>query len=335
MSKSDPIEKALDRLAELRHRDPSPQHTEEIRRFLTHKSNLVAAKAANLVKEQRRSEFVPDLVSAFQRFIANPAQLDKRCAALTGITEALYELDYSEPDIYLRGLRHVQMEASFGPPVDAAAALRGISGQALLRTPYKDGMRAVLPLLVDREPPARIGGVRALATNGGSAGALLLRLKVLTGDSEPEVIVECFLGLLSSAAEESLSFIADFMDSEDPATSDAAIWALGQSRLPAAFKRLRDKCERTIARDRRMRVLSAIAMLRLEIAIEFLCSIISNENQTAASDALNALAQFKSNRSIREAVSTAVRKRHDENLQRAFVREFGQNESEPKLRSPH
>ncbi len=91
MSKSDPIEKALDRLAELRHRDPSPQHTEEIRRFLTHKSNLVAAKAANLVKEQRRSEFVPDLVSAFQRFIANPAQLDvpplpeslKRCMSWT------------------------------------------------------------------------------------------------------------------------------------------------------------------------------------------------------------------------------------------------------------
>ena len=334
MSKSDPIEKALDRLAELRHRDPSPQHTEEIRRFLTHKSNLVAAKAANLVKEQRRSEFVPDLVSAFHRFIANPARLDKRCAALTGITEALYELDYSEPDIYLRGLRHVQMEASFGPPVDAAAALRGISAQALMRTRYKDAITAVLHLLVDPEPPARIGAVRALATNGGSAGALLLRLKVLTGDSEPEVIVECFLGLLNSAAEESLSFIADFMDSEDQATSDAAIWALGQSRLSAAFKRLRDKWERTIARDRRMRVLSAIAMLRLEIAIEFLCSIISTENQTAASDALNALAQFKSNRSIREAVSTAVRKRHDENLQRAFVREFGQNESEPKLRSP-
>ena len=123
MSKSDPIEKALDRLAELRHRDPSPKHTEEIRRFLTHRSNLVAAKAANLVKEQRRSEFVPDLVSAFQRFIANPAQLDKRCPALTGITEALYELDYSEPDIYLRGLRHVQTfgrtaEVQFGSDDD-------------------------------------------------------------------------------------------------------------------------------------------------------------------------------------------------------------------------
>jgi len=327
MSKCDPIERALDRLAELRHRDASPQDIDEIRRFLTHKSNLVVSKAAKLVAEQHRSEFVPELVSSFHRFMANPAQLDKRCAALTGITEALYQMDYCEPDIYLQALRHVQMEASFGPPVDAAAALRGISAQALLRTRHKDAVAAVLPLLVDREPPARIGAVRALATNGGTAGALLLRLKVLTGDSEPEVISECFLGLLSSAPEESLRFVADSMDADDQAISDAAIWALGQSRLPAAFEELRNKWERTIARDQRMRLLSATAMLRLESAIEFLCSIISTENQTTASDALNALATFKANSNIREAVATAVRKRGDNILQRTFAREFGENKS--------
>lgn len=327
MSKSDPIERALDRIAALRHLDPPLATTEEIRSFLLHKSNLVVAKAAKLVEEQRRSEMVPDLVSAFQRFMANPAQNDKRCAALTGITEALYEMDYCEPEIYLQGLRHVQMEASFGPPVDAAAALRGISAQALLRTRYKDGISAVLPLLVDHEPPARIGAVRALATNGGSAGALLLRLKVLTGDSEPEVIAEGFLGLLSSAPEDSLGFIADFVDVEDQAISDAAIWALGQSRLPAAFEVLRNKWERTAARDQRMRVLSAIAMLRVEIAIEFLCSIIATENQTTASDALNSLATFKSNSNIRDAVASAVRKRRDEKLQSTFEREFEEKKS--------
>lgn len=328
MSKSDPIEKALDRVAELRRLGPSLRTSEEIRSFLSHKSNLVVAKAAKLAAEQRRSEMVPDLVSAFNRFMVNPAQLDKRCAALTGITEALYEMDYSEPDVYPQGLRHIQMEASFGPPVDAAAALRGMSAQALLRTHYKDAISAVLPLLVDREPPARIGAVRALAANGGGAGVLLLRLKVLTGDSEPEVIAECFLGLLSSSAsEDSVSFVTDYIDAEDQAISDAAIWALGQSRLPAAFKRLRDKCERAVARDRRMKILSAIAMLRLDSATEFLCSVISTENQTAAIDALNALATFKSNSSISEAVATAVRKRNDEKLQSAFAREFGQNQS--------
>lgn len=324
MSKSDPIERALDRLAELRHRDPSPYDLDEIRRFVTHKSNLVVSKAAKVAAEQRRSELIPDLVSAFRRFMASPAQLDKRCAALTGITEALYEMDYCEPDIYLQGLRHVQMEASFGPPVDAAAALRGISAQALLRTRYKDALATILPLLVDREPPARIGAVRALASNGGSTGALLLRLKVLTGDSEPEVIAECLLGLLSSAPEDSLAFIAEMADAEDQAASDAAIWALGQSRMPAAFERLKDKWERTIARDERRKILSAMAMLRLESAIDFLSSLIATENQTTATDALNALATFKSNNSIRETVASAVRRRCDEKLQSTFEREFAE-----------
>ncbi len=327
MSKSDPIEKALDRLGELRHRDPSPQDIEEIRKFLAHKSNLLVAKAAKLAAQHRRSELTHDLVAAFHRFMANPAQNDKRCAALTGIAEALYEMDYCEPDIYLKGLKHIQMEASFGPPIDAAAALRGISAQALLRTRYKEAMSTIIPLLVDREPPARIGAVRALATNGGNTGALLLRLKVLTGDSEPEVIAECFLGLLNSAAEDSLRFVAEFLDTEDQAISDAAIWALGQSRLPAAFEPLKAHWEKTIARDQRTTILSGIAMLRLEVGIEFLCSIIETENQTTATDALNALAAFKSNSSIREAVAAAVRKRRDKNLQATFAREFRENES--------
>lgn len=327
MSKPDPIEKALDRVAELRHQHPCSRVTEEIRSFLSHKSNLVVAKAAKLAAELRQSEMVPDLVSAFDRFMANPAQLDKRCAALTGISEALYEMDYSEPEVYLQGLRHIQMEASFGPPVDSAAALRGISAQALLRTRYKEAMTAVLPLLVDREPPARIGAVRALATSGGSPGVLLLRLKVLTGDSEPEVIAECFLGLLSSAPEDSVSFVAGYIEADDQAISDAAVWALGQSRLPAAFERLRDKCQRAVARDQRMKILSAISMLRLDIATEFLCSIISSENQTAAIDALSALATFKSNTGIAEAVATAVRRCSDPALESVFARQFSQNQS--------
>jgi hypothetical protein len=97
--------------------------------------------------------------------------------------------------------------------------------------------------------------------------------------------------------------------------------------LPAAFEALKDKWEKTIVRDQRVRILSGIAMLRLEVGIEFLCSMIATENQTTASDALNALAAFKSNSSIREAVAAAVRKRRDKNLQSTFARQFRENES--------
>src|SRR3954469_10834820 len=72
MSKSDPIEKALNRLGELRHEAPAERTAQEIQQFLTHRSNLVAAKAAKIVGEGRHSQLVPDLVSAFHRFMTNP-----------------------------------------------------------------------------------------------------------------------------------------------------------------------------------------------------------------------------------------------------------------------
>ena len=114
---------------------------------------------------------------------------------------------------------------------------------------YPEALTEVLPLLVDLEPPARIGAVRAFAVNGGSAGALILRLKVMTGDSEPEVLAECFSGLLSSAPEPSLKFVAGYMDAEDESISAAAIWALGQAHSVAAFACLREKWDRTAARS--------------------------------------------------------------------------------------
>src|SRR5579863_6517425 len=186
MSKPDPIESALQAISQLRVAS-SPEHAaKELHAYMRHRSNLVVAKAAKLAGELRLSKLAPQLVVAFDHFMKDPAKLDKRCAAVVEIVSALYQFDYAEPDVYLRGLHHVQMEPSFGVPVDAAAALRGISAQGLLRTRYPHAMEAVLRLLVDPWPPARVGAVRALATNGGDAGLLLLRLKVLTGEPDPD-----------------------------------------------------------------------------------------------------------------------------------------------------
>src|SRR5262249_35095138 len=156
MAKADPIEKALDRIGELRRPEMSDAVRQELCSYLSNRSNLVVAKAAKVTAEQQARELVPELVAAFERFMANPQQLDKRCAAVTEIVGALYEFDYLEPEVYLRGLHHVQKEASFGPPVDTAAALRGMSAQGLVRSHFRDALPAIVPLLVDPEPPARI-----------------------------------------------------------------------------------------------------------------------------------------------------------------------------------
>jgi hypothetical protein len=322
MSKNDPIESALNAIGELRG-EASPQQVEkELRTYLANRSNLVVAKAAKVAGELRVSHAVPELVKGFHRLMKDPAKLDKRCAAVTAIVSALYELDYVEPEIYRVGLRHVQMEASFGPPVDAAATLRGISAQGLLRTRYPRRMDEVLPLLIDREPAARLGAVRALGTNGGDAGLLLLRLKVLTGDEEPDVLAECFSALLAADADQSLAFVAAYLDDDEETTAEAAIWALGQSRLGAAFAALREKWDRTMYVGTRKVLLSAFAASRLPEASEFLYSLLREESLQTARDVLEALAPYAASEAITEAVRSAVEAHGQKSLRDNFREMF-------------
>jgi hypothetical protein len=321
MSKSDPIETALNRLGELRTAPPE-RACKELRTYLGNRSNLVVAKAAKIAAELRLSALTPDMVAAFRRFMKNPQQLDKRCAAVTEITGALYEMDYRESEIYLQGLRHVQKEASFGPPIDTAAALRGMSAQGLVRTSYADALAEVVQLLVDPEPPARLGAIRALASNGGDAGVLLLRLKVLTGDAEPEVVGECFAGLLAAAPGRCLSFVASYVDDEDEATSGLAIWALGESRWLPAFEVLKEKWERAVDRASRKILLAAIAAMRVEESIEFLRSLLETASSQTACDVVVALAIYKGNESIKQSIGGIVQRRGDRRVIEMFEREF-------------
>lgn len=322
MSTADPIERALNEIGELRSHGLRDEQAAKLRGYLKHRSNLVVAKAAKLARELQLSELVPELVAAFDRMWANPAKFDKRCAAMTEIVSALYEFDYREPDIYLRGIRHVQKEASFGPPVDTAALMRGMCAQGLLRTSYRDGLASVTDLLVDPEPPARLGAIRALAANGGEAGSLLLRLKVLTGDEDPETLGECFSGLLANAGESVLAFVARYMDDEEEAIAETAIWALGQSRLSAALTALKEKWERTVDRSVRKTLVAALAASRVQDAIDYLCLKLRDTDVETAKEIVRALANYASSEAIRQAVASAVEDRGERAVVEAFRENF-------------
>ena len=323
MAKNDPIERALNRLSELRHAELSDTMTRELREFLRNRSNLVVAKAAVVVRELSLVALLPDLVAAFSKFIADAPRLDKRCAALTAIASALYELDYVEPEPYLAGIEHVQLEGSYGPPVDEAAKLRAVSALGLLRTRHADRSSEVLQLLVDREPAARIGAIRALGVNGGEAGVLLLRLKVLTGDTEPAVMAECFSALLAASADKSVKFVAKYIDSDNEATAEAAMLALGESRLPAAYSVLQEKWNRTILMPAKRVLLAAMAVSKLEDAIAFLVSLVESANAQTAVAAVEALCIYRHNERVSKSVLTAALTRKEKAVLEAFRDSFG------------
>ena len=118
--------------------------------------------------------------------------------------------------------------------------------------------------------PARIGAVRALAANGGTGGGLALRLKALTGDREPEVIAECFGGLLGSHTESSVDFVARYVGAENAELAEAAVLALGACRNLKAVVVLKEKWKVTPRGRLKSALLLALASSRSEEALIFL-----------------------------------------------------------------
>jgi len=298
-----PLEEQLDRLSDLRGQPPSPEGRAEIARFLESKSNLVAAKAARIAGEWQLAELTPALEAAFERFMVKPETSDKRCAAKIEILKALCKLDHPSPAIFRRGLQHVQMEPTWGGQVDTAAEVRALGAMGLAQTSYPDALEEIVPLLVDSERDARIGAVRALAASGRMGATLLLRLKALSGE-EPEVLGECLAGLLRAAPEQSLEFVAKFLDHHDEAIAEATALALGESRLESAFAVLRDAFERSHARPRRT-LLVAMALLRRENAIDYLLDLVQNGGTGASAAAAEALAVYEKDASVHERLEKA------------------------------
>ena len=66
----------------------------------------------------------------------------------------------------------------------------------------------------------------------------MLRGKVLAGDEEAAVIGECFTALLSVQPDESIGFVARYLQHSDEELRELAALALGESRLPGALPHL-------------------------------------------------------------------------------------------------
>lgn len=321
MKKLDPVEQLLNRLTELRH-EPGPATTEEIRKALKHRSNLVVAKAAKVAGELCLVELEPDLTACFERLMGDPAKLDKRCAATTEIVAALFHMDWLDPAVYLRGIRHVQLEGSWGPHVDEAAKLRALCALGLVRTNHPDSMTRVVDLLADPEPQARIGAVQALGACSGERATLLLRFKSLCGDTEPEVLGECFARLLENDFERSLPLLARYVEADDPVIAERAILAVATQRRPEAFRILREKWERTVENPLRKVLLTAMATARLEEAADFLIGLVKESPVPVAVDVIKELARYRRESRVRDALAIVVQQRGEAKLITTVGQEF-------------
>jgi len=322
MAKSSAIDQTLARLADLRAAGRSAQTIDELRKALAAKSNLIVAKAAQLVGEMKLTELTDDLPKLFDRFMVEPTSTDKGCAAKTAIAKTLYELDCHTEETFLRGARHVQLEAAWGPPVDTAAELRGTCALGLVRMNYRGVMLILAEHLADPEALVRQTAARAITYSGREEGEPLLRLKILSGDKEVAVIGECLTSLVKLSPARSLVFVEQFIDSKDSDLREAALVALGESRQPAAFEILRRKWDSTFDKSLRASMLPPMALLRLPQAIDFVIEVITGAHPGTASAAIEAMRMFRHDSAMRVRIQAAVESTGDAELLRLFQRHF-------------
>jgi hypothetical protein len=265
-------------------REVSPHAAEaELVKALSHRNNLIVARAATLALHHQLTDLVPNLAEAFPRFLQNAAKSDPQCWAKNAIAKTLAAFEYQEPQLFLSGVRHIQLEPVWGGSADTAGPLRGTCALALVQCRELNSHRLliyIVPLLADKELPVRINAVRAIEQVGNDSAALLLRLVAEVASGEPELLGACYSGVLTLEGSDAIEWVARFKSRADDAAAEAAM-AIAQTHTLEAFQRLRTTFG--AARDLWFSdtLLAAIALTRQQEATDWLLDLVANDDDNA------------------------------------------------------
>ena len=295
-----------------------------LRKALKDRSNYLVSKAAAIVGDLKLEDLIPDLIVAFDRFLNDPVKSDPQCWAKTAIAKALKDLGHRDAEVFLKGIGHIQMEPVWGGRADSAPTLRGTCALALVDCQLDDLaiLTHLADCLADPEKPVRMDAAVAIGQVGREEGAMLLRLKALIGDREPEVTGQCFLSLMSLAPRESLAFIRRFLDHADDYICAEAGSALALSREREAIDILKAFWPTRIHVPVRKSILISLGASTLREAAEFLLAVLSKEAGDLAAQALSSLASSRFRGEMRTQIRTALDTNQDAELERIFKKHF-------------
>jgi hypothetical protein len=297
--------------------------TKYLSRTLAHPNNFLVSKAAKLALEAELIALLPGILAAYDRFFIDSAKSDPKCWAKESLAKALVKLGHRGKDAYLRGMRHHQMEASWGPPVDTAGTLRATCAHALVDCPGisdADLLTTLLEPLTDADKAVRMEAARAIGNVGGVSAALLLRLRAMLANAEPEpeVLGAVYASLLSLEGAAAIPLVAKALEAGDDISGEAA-FALAELRSPETLAPL-------IARHRAGAdswftgvLLSAIALTRLPGGIDYLLAAVAGDRREAP-EAIEAIARSAPGAEVVKLLTDAVEQADSMRLRQALRR---------------
>jgi hypothetical protein len=274
------LEQEAEAIEALRH-GTSDAAEPQLRKALQNRNNYLVSKAAKLAADLNLTLLCPDLASAFSRFMTNPVKSDPQCWAKNSIAKALAALEYQEHELFLQGMRHVQLEPVWGGSSDTAGPLRGTCALALVQCRQLNSIRLLTlltELFADKELPVRVNAARAVEQVGSDAAMLLLRLRAELASDDSQLLGACYSGVLHLQGPSAILWAAKFLPPEDDAAAEAAI-AIAETRTLEAFTLLKAAYE--TARDPwfRTALLSAMSLTRRDEAFEWLLALIEQEGR--------------------------------------------------------
>jgi HEAT repeat protein len=305
-----PEEKKLEMLGNLDAAADRAVQSAALEPFLADKHFRVVSKAATLAGERSLVDLTPLLLTAYARFLEDPVKRDPNCIAKGAIARALVNLGCDDVDFYLAGIRYTQPEPVWGGSADSAIDVRCSCALGLVNTRYSRAIQELTTLLHDKEARARVGAAHAISCGNPREAEAVLRLKVLVGDAEAEVIGECFTGLMSIAPLECLPFVATHLSSDNQGVRDYAALALGESRNPKVVEYLKAAWDASGPFGEFPIVLiRAAALNRTEAAFDWLMAIIETGAARHSDAAVEALSVYERNAKLSERVKRALENR--------------------------
>ena len=270
---------ALDSLREA----PEEERVESLRKALTNRNNFVVAKAADMARSFQLTALMPDLLTAYDRFFENAEKNDPQCWAKNALSRSLAAFEHQDAQIFLRGMRHTQLEAVWGGRSDTAGTLRATCALALVQCrslPESTLLAHLIDLLADKDKVVRAEVVRAIEQVGSPAASLLLRERTILGSDEPEVLGACYEGILRIDGVSAIPWMERFLVSTDDTAAEAAL-AIAGTHSREGFESLRKHLETTNDSWWRSVLLSGIALTRQDEAVEFLFGLVASESLDA------------------------------------------------------
>ena len=301
-----------------------PAQREFLRKSLAQRNNFLVSKAAALVADLALRDLLPEVLSAFDRFFVNAPKSDPQCWAKNALSKAMVKLEHRQKELYLRGMRHHQMEPVWGGQSDTAGVLRGTCAHALVDCPGisdADLLTALLEPLTDADKTVRMEAARAIAQVGGVSAALLLRLRALIGlqghgDEEPEVLGVVYASLLSLEGACAVPLVAKALEAGDDIAAEA-VFALADSRLSEAFAALLTRHHEGADAWFGSVLLSAIALTRLPEAMDFLIATVARDAREAP-EAIEAIGRIGPSAELRGRLEQAIEEADSIRLRKAF-----------------